>query len=117
LNALKSLGVGLAIDDFGTGYSSLSYLQRLPIDTVKIDRSFVTMLGVEQAPTAIIMAIITLCRAMGFRVVAEGVETTEQVARLEELGCHSAQGFLYSKPISMPAMEALIFNGREARAA
>lgn len=117
LNALKSIGVGLAIDDFGTGYSSLSYLQRLPIDTVKIDRSFVTMLGVEQAPTAIIMAIITLCRAMGFRVVAEGVETVEQVARLEELGCHSAQGFLYSKPISMPAMEAFILNGREARAA
>lgn len=117
LNALKSLGVGLAIDDFGTGYSSLSYLQRLPIDTVKIDRSFVTMLGVEQAPTAIIMAIITLCRAMGFRVVAEGVETTEQVARLEELGCHSAQGFLYSKPISLPAMEAFILNGREAKAA
>lgn len=117
LKALKALGVGLAIDDFGTGYSSLSYLQRLPIDTVKIDRSFVTMLGIEQAPTAIIMAIITLCRAMGFKVVAEGVETPEQVVRLGELGCHAAQGFLYSKPISAAAMEALIRNGLESQAA
>ncbi len=117
LKALKALGVGLAIDDFGTGYSSLSYLQRLPIDTVKIDRSFVTMLGIEQAPTAIIMAIITLCRAMGFKVVAEGVETPEQVLRLGDLGCHAAQGFLYSKPISAAAMEALIRNGLESRAA
>lgn len=117
LKALKALGVGLAIDDFGTGYSSLSYLQRLPIDTVKIDRSFVTMLGIEQAPTAIIMAIITLCRAMGFKVVAEGVETPEQVVRLGDLGCHAAQGFLFSKPISAAAMEALIRNGLEARAA
>lgn len=117
LKALKSLGVGLAIDDFGTGYSSLSYLQRLPIDTVKIDRSFVTMLGIEQAPTAIIMAIITLCRAMGFKVVAEGVETPEQVIRLGDLGCHAAQGFLFSKPISAAAMEALIRNGLESNAA
>ncbi len=102
LQALKDIGVALAIDDFGTGYSSLSYLQRFPLDILKVDKSFVDELEVDQG-TEIVAAIINLAHALGLEVVAEGVETTPQLDCLRQLGCDYAQGYLFSKPV--PASE------------
>ena len=91
----------LAIDDFGTGYSSLSYLRRLPVDTVKIDRSFTTELNTDHNDVTIVAGIIGLARGLGLQVVAEGVETERQAEILVELGCAQAQGFLYSPPVAL----------------
>ncbi|HET9444551.1 MAG TPA: EAL domain-containing protein [Acidimicrobiales bacterium] len=99
LLALKALGVRIAIDDFGTGYSSLSYLRRFPVDVVKIDRSFVAGLGVDPAADAIVAAVVNLSHALGLRVVAEGVETEEQLLAVRALGCDRAQGFYWSRPV------------------
>jgi diguanylate cyclase (GGDEF)-like protein len=99
LRALKELGVLLAIDDFGTGYSSLSYLQRFPLDILKIDQSFVETLGVDSRGDTIVSAVIDLADALGLRVVAEGVETAQQLQILRSLGCDLAQGFLFSRPL------------------
>ncbi len=98
LQDLRSLGVELAIDDFGTGYSSLSYLKRFPVDVLKIDRSFVDGLGDDPDDTAIVTAIISLGRALGLRLVAEGVETRRQLDELRRLGCDRAQGFMFARP-------------------
>ncbi|MGZ4682881.1 MAG: EAL domain-containing protein, partial [Acidimicrobiales bacterium] len=98
LNDLKDIGVSLALDDFGTGYSSLSYLKRFPVDVLKIDRSFVDGLGEDPEDTAIVTAIISLSRALGLRVVAEGVETRRQLDELRRLGCDRAQGFMFARP-------------------
>ncbi len=103
LHALKALGVRLVLDDFGTGYSSLSYLTRLPLDVLKVDRSFVDGLGNEPRDTAITETIIAMSRALSLDVVAEGVETTEQVNELSRLGCTLAQGFHFSR--ALPARE------------
>ena len=110
LKDLKALGVLLSIDDFGTGYSSLSYLQRLPIDNVKIDRSFVNVMGSEAQPRAIVEAIIMLCRAMNLNVTGEGIETSEQLAQLRAMGCDYGQGYLFAKPIVVSAFSALLDN-------
>jgi EAL domain-containing protein (putative c-di-GMP-specific phosphodiesterase class I) len=99
INQLRSLGIQVNIDDFGTGYSSLSYLQQLPIDTLKIDRSFVSDLDVAGQKPQVIQAIVGLARDLGISVVAEGVETLEQSARLKFLKCDEGQGFLYSEPV------------------
>jgi diguanylate cyclase (GGDEF)-like protein/PAS domain S-box-containing protein len=99
LRALKSLGIRLAVDDFGTGYSSLSYLRRFPIDIVKIDRSFVADLSVDAAADAVVAAIVNLSHALGLTVVAEGVETHEQLVALRALRCDLAQGFYWSRPL------------------
>jgi diguanylate cyclase (GGDEF)-like protein/PAS domain S-box-containing protein len=108
LTALKELGVHLAIDDFGTGYSSLSYLKRFPVDVLKIDQSFIEELGTSQENSVIVGVTIRLAHALGMRVVAEGVETAQQLSRLRELDCDLAQGFYISRPLRASAVESLI---------
>jgi diguanylate cyclase (GGDEF)-like protein/PAS domain S-box-containing protein len=99
LTQLRNLGVQLSIDDFGTGYSSLSYLQRFPIDTLKIDRSFVTQMMENEENLAIVRTIVALARNLGMDVVAEGVETEDQLMLLKKLECENGQGFLFSTPL------------------
>jgi diguanylate cyclase (GGDEF)-like protein len=99
MQELKLAGVSLAIDDFGTGYSSLSYLKRFPIDTLKIDQAFIRTMGSSSEDAAIVNLIMSLAKALDLKVVAEGVETTEQQAQLAVLDCDLLQGFLFSKPI------------------
>ena len=108
LNRLKELGVRLALDDFGTGYSSLTYVRRFPIDTLKIDRSFIDGIVGSSEDEAIVTAVLSMGRALGVHVVAEGVETEEQAARLRTLGCKLAQGYLFSRPISPDAVRDLL---------
>jgi diguanylate cyclase (GGDEF)-like protein len=108
LNQLKALGVTLALDDFGTGYSSLTYVRRFPIDTLKIDRSFIDGIVGSSEDEAIVTAVLSMGRALGVHVVAEGVETEEQAARLRTLGCKLAQGYLFSRPIEPDAVRKLL---------
>ncbi len=107
LKRLKELGVQLAIDDFGTGYSSLSYLRRFPVDTLKIDKSFVRLLGRDAEDNAIVHAIITLAHTLGMQVTAEGVETDDQLRQLCELGCDMAQGYLFAKSMDAAGVSML----------
>lgn len=107
LSHLKELGIQLAIDDFGTGYSSLSYLHRFPIDTLKVDRSFIQRIDVDGEQLAIVRTIITLAWNLGMEVVAEGVETSRQLAQLRALRCEYAQGYLFSKPRTVKGVETL----------
>ncbi|MGE0877020.1 MAG: EAL domain-containing protein [Acidimicrobiia bacterium] len=101
LHRIRRMGISISIDDFGTGYSSLTYLRRLPIDTMKIDRSFVSNLEPDSTDTSILETLLALGEALDLEVVAEGVETRHQLARLEALGCDLVQGFLFAEP--MPA--------------
>jgi diguanylate cyclase (GGDEF)-like protein/PAS domain S-box-containing protein len=103
LNELKAMGIRISIDDFGTGYSSLSYLKKFPIDTIKIDRSFVSDIHHDSNDAAIVLAIIALAHSLGLKVIAEGVELKEQADYLKHHGCEKVQGFLYSQPL--PAHE------------
>lgn len=105
---LHALGIQVSIDDFGTGYSSLSYLHRFPIDTLKIDRSFVSRIGVQGENSEIIQSIIMLARNLGIEVIAEGVETAEQMSHLKHLQCAYGQGFYYSRPVCGEAAEGLL---------
>ena len=98
-NRLKAIKVRLEIDDFGTGYSSLSYLQRLPFDTLKIDRSFVRDMSAGNDSADIVKAIVEMAHSLRLKVIAEGVETEEQLSQLRKLGCNSVQGFLLSRPV------------------
>ena len=106
LSALRELGVHFEIDDFGTGYSSLSYLKRFPVETLKIDRSFVEELDQRSENAAIVRAIIGLGDSLGLSVIAEGVERPGQAAKLQSLGCHLAQGFLYGEPLPASSLGA-----------
>lgn len=108
MNDLRNLGVRLSIDDFGTGYSSLSYLQRLPIDYLKIDRSFVGLLDSTQENREIVKAIVMLAKNLGMDVIAEGIETIAQAETLMNLECRFGQGYLYSKPTDAKAAENLL---------
>ncbi|CAN5640831.1 hypothetical protein BH23CHL2_BH23CHL2_32340 [soil metagenome] len=111
LRQLKDLGVRIAIDDFGTGYSSLSYLKRFPVDTLKIDKTFIDGLGTDPEDTAIVQAIISLAVALGLTVTAEGLETRETLGRLVELACEQAQGYYFARPMPAESLESLWANG------
>jgi diguanylate cyclase (GGDEF)-like protein/PAS domain S-box-containing protein len=113
LTRLKSLGLKLALDDFGKGYSSLSYLHHFPFDTLKIDRSFISRIGSGGENTEILRTIIALAKGLELSVVAEGVETAGQLARLRDLGCQFGQGYLFSRPLCAEAASALLI--REPR--
>ncbi|MDP4164767.1 MAG: EAL domain-containing protein, partial [Bacillota bacterium] len=105
MKALQELGVKVSIDDFGTGYSSLSYLRNLPINTLKIDRSFINNLSIDTTDIAIVKAIITMGHGLSVKVVAEGVETKEQIELLKDLNCHYAQGFYLNRPLVISDFE------------
>jgi EAL domain-containing protein (putative c-di-GMP-specific phosphodiesterase class I) len=114
LKGLKRLGVRLAIDDFGTGYSSLSHLNRLPIDTIKIDRSFIERLGKDPKARKITEATISLAKALKLRVIPEGVETNEQLAQLRKLGCRLVQGYYMCEPLPSEEATAFIANNLQS---
>ena len=115
LTAIRRLGVRIAIDDFGTGYSSLSYLKRLPIDTVKLDQSFVKGATSDPNDAALVMAIVTLAHNLRLRVIAEGVETEEQRAFLSLLRCDEAQGYLFGKPAPADAFDSIFPAGPQRK--
>jgi len=108
LNEIRAMGVKIAIDDFGTGYSSLSYLKRFPIDTLKIDKSFINEITTDEDEAAIVKAIVMMGHALGLTVIAEGVETPEQLAYLTTLGCDLIQGYLFSTPLPTEAFTELL---------
>jgi len=111
MNTLRGLDIHLVVDDFGTGYSSLSYLKRFPVDTLKVDKSFVDGLGKDSESTAIVKAVISLAKALGMRVTAEGIETQDQLERLRALDCDQGQGYLFSRPVPAEAAEKLMSSG------
>jgi EAL domain-containing protein (putative c-di-GMP-specific phosphodiesterase class I) len=108
LGELRSLGVQVYMDDFGTGYSSLTYLGRLPIDGIKVDRSFVAQMGSDGRQAQLVSTIVTLIRNLGLEPIAEGVETDEQAHRLREMGCTFAQGFVFCRPLPAAELEVLL---------
>lgn len=116
LTAIRELGVRVAIDDFGTGYSSLRYLSRLPIDTLKIDQSFVSMVTESPNDLAIVSAIIVLAHGLNLDVVAQGVETDEQLKFLRLLRCDQMHGFLFSKPVPKDIIEQMLRSGANTTA-
>nr|MCH9804405.1 EAL domain-containing protein [bacterium] len=109
LQELRDLGAEIALDDFGTGYCSLTYLREMPIDTVKIDQSFMAELDTEDLDNNIIALVIALGRSLDITVVAEGVETEAQLAMLRSMGCDQAQGFLFARPQNAAAIEQLLW--------
>ncbi len=108
LKELKELGVLLAIDDFGTGYSSLSYLDRLPVDIVKVDKSFTARLGFAHEVPQLVKTVVQLGDALGLETIVEGIESIEQFDQIKELGCPHGQGFLFAEPLSARAISALL---------
>jgi diguanylate cyclase (GGDEF)-like protein/PAS domain S-box-containing protein len=113
MEAIKSRGIHLAIDDFGTGYSSLAYLKRFPIDVLKVDRSFVMDIPEDKTDMAITSAVIAMAHKLSMRVVAEGIETQEQLEFLRENGCDDGQGYLLSRPLTLPQLHHFLVNNRK----
>jgi EAL domain-containing protein (putative c-di-GMP-specific phosphodiesterase class I) len=116
LHALKALGVTLALDDFGTGYSSLAALHQLPVDVVKIDRSFVSQVTVSPHHRVLVQAVVQVCRSLGMPTVAEGIETAEQAQTLSELGCNKGQGYWFARPLEETALRDWLSARRESAA-
>ncbi|MFY9905534.1 MAG: EAL domain-containing protein, partial [Terriglobales bacterium] len=117
LAQLKALGIRLSIDDFGTGYSSLSRLRRIPVDTLKIDRAFISHMDSDPESREIVRIIIMLAHNLGLQVVAEGTETKEHITLLQQLSCEMAQGYLFSRPADAEAMAKLLAGQPGARSA
>jgi EAL domain-containing protein (putative c-di-GMP-specific phosphodiesterase class I) len=108
IEALRSMAVGISIDDFGTGYSSLSYLKRYPINSLKIDRSFVSDVATNAADAGIVRAVVEMAHGMKLNVIAEGVETKDQFAHLQKYGCDEMQGYWFSRPLPVDAISSLL---------
>jgi EAL domain-containing protein (putative c-di-GMP-specific phosphodiesterase class I) len=113
LSQLKRLGFHIAVDDFGTGYSSLSYLHQLPIDTLKIDKSFIDKVTESSGTRPIVEAVVSLSKSLALTTIAEGVETREQFDVLNELGCDVIQGYYFFKPLPIDAVEKLLRKASE----
>ncbi|MFY4775156.1 putative bifunctional diguanylate cyclase/phosphodiesterase [Metabacillus sp. RGM 3146] len=112
LHKLKELGIEIALDDFGTGYSSLNYLKKLPIDILKIDRSFIQEITEDKQDAAIVQAVINIANSMNLTVIAEGLEAREQAELLGEIGCQQGQGYFFSKPVPLSQFVDLLENER-----
>jgi EAL domain-containing protein (putative c-di-GMP-specific phosphodiesterase class I) len=112
LSVLRGMGIRIAMDDFGTGYSSLSYLARLPLDSLKIDRSFTSAINSSDQDMSIVATIMALAHALNLRVIAEGVETEDQARSLRLLKCDEAQGYLFSRPIAFEAIASMLEHQR-----
>jgi EAL domain-containing protein (putative c-di-GMP-specific phosphodiesterase class I) len=113
---IKALGANLAIDDFGSGYTSMRYLKRLPVEILKIDKSFIEGLGRNQEDEVIVKAVISMAKALGLHAIAEGVERQEQLDVLKKLGCDYIQGYLVGRPLNAPSTLTLIQSRSEALA-
>jgi len=114
LHALKAIGVRVAIDDFGTGYSSLAYLQQFPVDTIKIDRSFISSMADSPEAGVLIRSLVQLGKTLGLETLAEGIEATGQYAQLAREHCDSGQGFLFGRPLETDAVEHFLAAWSEA---
>jgi EAL domain-containing protein (putative c-di-GMP-specific phosphodiesterase class I) len=116
LESLAQAGIRFQLDDFGTGYSSLSHIRDFPVSGIKIDRSFVMDANVDEKSNALLHSVMGIARNLGFTVVAEGIESSEQLAFLKGLGCQYGQGYFFGKPLPGSAYDAILLNGKKRAA-